>query len=509
MAHAVVEMKNITKTFPGTLANDDISLSLRSGEIHALLGENGAGKSTLMNILVGLYKQDSGEILIDGKKCSFVSPKDAIENGIGMIHQHFKLVTAFTVAENVLLGDKGAVFLSKKKMIARVNRLAEEFGIDVDPSSYISQLSVGEQQRVEILKTLHKNATILILDEPTAVLTPQEADALFCTLRDMTKKGCSIVLISHKLDEIVEVADKVTVLRKGRVAGVAEGGQINHANLSRLMIGDDVKMNTTPSRSDIGDVLLSVKGLTAMNDKGMKGLNEVSFEIHAGEILGVAGVAGNGQRELGEVLAGLRRPECGQISLCGNNVTKKSVREKLNAGLAYVPEDRLGTGLIGNMNSIDNLILRDYYNHKGMFIDYKQAEKDVTNVIEEYDVLMADKKAPVRLMSGGNMQKLLLAREISLCPKVMVLSYPVRGLDIGAMERIYSLMLEQRQKGCAILFISEDLDALIRFSDRIMVLHGGKITGLMQREEAQIEQLGLMMGGSAVQDSCGEGTYEA
>jgi len=315
----------------------------------------------------------------------------------------------------------------------------------------------------------------------------------------MTKKACSIVIISHKLDEIVEIADVVTVLRKGRVAGVAKGKDINHGNLSRLMIGEDIALNTTPQDSNLGDVLLEVSGVTAMNDKGMKGLDDVSFKIHAGEILGVAGVAGNGQKELGEVLSGLRKPVDGAITLEGADVSKTSVRDKLDAGLAYVPEDRLGTGLIGNMNSIDNLILRDYYTHKGVFIDYKTAEREVVDIIEDYDVLMADKKAPVRLMSGGNMQKLLLAREISLNPKVLVLSYPVRGLDIGAMEKIYSLMLQQREKGCAILFISEDLDALIKFSDRIMVLYDGQIAGTIRREEAVIEDLGLMMGGSLKQ----------
>lgn len=501
MPQAVVQMKNITKTFPGTLANDDVSLTLKRGEIHALLGENGAGKSTLMNVLVGLYKQDSGEILINGEVMNFVSPKDAIASGVGMIHQHFKLINAFTVTENVLLGDKGSLFISKKKMQANVSKLAKEFGLDVDASAYISQLSVGEQQRVEILKSLHKNANILILDEPTAVLTPQEADALFETLRDMTSKGCTIVIISHKLDEIVAIADTVTVLQKGRVAGVAKGKDINHGHLSRLMIGDDIILNTTPQDSNIGKTLLEVKNVCARNDKGLQGLSDISFEIRAGEILGVAGVAGNGQKELGEVLCGLRLVTNGSVFLDEKDVTKCSVRSKLDSGLAYVPEDRLGTGLIGNMNCIDNSILRSYYTHKGVFIDYKKATKEVKAAIEEYDVLMADVKAPVRLMSGGNMQKLLLSREIALSPKVLVLSYPVRGLDIGAMEKIYSLMLKQREKGCAVLFISEDLDALIKFSDRIMVLHSGKITGIINREDAKIEELGLMMGGSKEKSS--------
>ena len=496
MQQAVVQMKNITKTFPGTIANDNVNLTLRAGEIHALLGENGAGKSTLMNILVGLYKQDKGEILINGEVKNFVSPKDAIASGIGMIHQHFKLVNAFTVTENVLLGDKGSVFISKKKMQENVKELALEYGLDVDASAYISQLSVGEQQRVEILKSLHKNAKILILDEPTAILTPQESDSLFDTLRDMTKKGCTIVIISHKLDEIVAIADTVTVLQKGKVAGVVTGEDINHANLSRLMIGEDIEFSTTPTDKNMGKTVLKVHNICARNDKGLEGLCDIEFEIKEGEILGVAGVAGNGQKELGEVLCGLRIPSCGSIYLDDVDVTKSSVRCKLDAGLAYVPEDRLGTGLIGNMNSIDNIILRSYYTHKGAFIDYKKAAKDVDEAIKEYDVLMADPKAPVRLMSGGNMQKLLLSREIALEPKVLVLSYPVRGLDLGATEKIYSIMLDQRKKGSAILFISEDLDALMKFSDRIMVLHGGKVTGIINREEAEVEKLGLMMGGS-------------
>ncbi len=495
-----VEMKNITKTFAGVAANDSVNLTLNCGEIHALLGENGAGKSTLMNILDGIYKQDAGDIYIDGKKTVIQSPKDAIANGIGMIHQHFKLVDAFTVAENIVLGTKLDMFISERKINEKIRDIGEKYGLDVDASAYVSHLSVGEQQRVEIVKALYRNANLLILDEPTAVLTPQEAKTLFEALRDMAKRDCAIVIISHKLDEIEQIADVVTVLRKGKVVGTVKGDKIQKEYLSKLMMGEEIETNDAPLDTCTGEEVLTVKSVSAYNDKGVLGLDDMTFSARAGEILGVAGVAGNGQNVLSEILTGMRDLESGEITLDGARVDQKSVRERLQAGIAFVPEDRLGTGLVGDMDSIDNYLLRTYDKQKGIFINFSEVQQKVKDAIEEYDIAMANVHAPVRFMSGGNMQKLLLAREISLHPKLLILTYPVRGLDISAMEKVYSSMISQREKGCAILFISEDLDALMKFSDRIMVMCQGKNMGIVERERATLTNIGLMMGGRKLQD---------
>ena len=501
MSQPVVEMSGISKAFPGVVANDDVNVTVNKGEIHALLGENGAGKSTLMNILAGLYRPDSGVMKIDGREVELHSPADAIRNGVGMIHQHFKLVDAFSVAENVVLGDKRTpAIMNKKKINEEIRRVSAEYGMEVDPASYVWQLSVGEQQRVEILKALYRNAQILILDEPTAVLTPQESARLFVSLKEMTAKGCTVIIITHKLAEVCDVADRVTVMRRGRVSGEAQGEDINYANLTKMMVGEDIKLDGSVEAGMPGAPVLEAKSICVKGEAGPLAVDNLSFQLCSGEILGVAGVAGNGQRELAEALAGIRTLQSGAVELDGKPVSSGDVRAIIDGGLAFVPEDRLGTGLVGNMGMADNMILRNYWNGKGAFIDYKAVEPAVNEAIREYEIAVADSGAPVRLMSGGNLQKLLLAREIALKPKALIASYPVRGLDIGATEMIYNLLVEERKRGTGVLFISEDLDALIKYSDRIMVLYRGRVMGILNRGEAKLGRIGMMMMGTTPEE---------
>ncbi len=504
MAEAVVEMRGISKSFPGVIANDNVDVTINRGEIHAFLGENGAGKSTLMNILAGLYRPDSGTLTIDGQQVELHSPADALRHGIGMIHQHFKLVDAFTVTENIVLGEKSTpALLNMRKLDDRIRKVSQDYGMEVDPRAYIWQLSVGEQQRVEILKALYRNARILILDEPTAVLTPQESGKLFTALKEMARKGCAIVIITHKLAEVCDIADRVTVLRRGRVSGAAQGEEINYETLTRMMVGEEIKVDGAITRRAPGETVLEVRDLVVGGAKGVRAVDEVTFTLHRGEILGVAGVAGNGQRELAEALAGIQPIEAGSATLDGLDIASADVRQIIDSGLAFVPEDRLGTGLIGNMNMADNIILRTYWHNdavKGMFIDYGTVAPKVKKAIEQYEIAVADSGAPVRLMSGGNLQKLLLAREIALNPKAIVTAYPVRGLDIGATEMIYQLLLEQRDRGAGVLFISEDLDALMKYSDRIMVLYRGRVMGILDREEAKLGRIGMMMMGTTPEE---------
>jgi general nucleoside transport system ATP-binding protein len=504
MAVPVIEMKGISKSFPGVVANDNVSIAIQKGEIHALLGENGAGKSTLMNILAGLYRPDSGELLLDGEAVELHSPADAIHHGIGMIHQHFKLVEAFTVAENIALGDGNTPFLlNRKKLNEKVSAVAANYGMEVDPAAFIWQLSVGEQQRVEILKALYRNARILILDEPTAVLTPQESAGLFVALKEMAAKGCTVIIITHKLAEVCDVAERVTVLRRGRVAGDAQGEDINYARLTTMMVGEDLKVDGRIEAGQPGSVVLKAEGLCVKGEKNLRAVDNISFELRSGEILGVAGVAGNGQRELAEALAGMRSKESGRIELAGQDISSAGARNIINSGLAFIPEDRLVTGLVGGMNMADNIILRSYWQEsagKGAFIDYNAIQPAVAEAVKNYDIAVADVNAPVRLMSGGNLQKLLLAREIALKPKAIIAAYPVRGLDIGATEMIYSLLVSERNRNAGVLFISEDLDALLKYSDRIMVLYRGRIMGIMPRAEAKLGRLGMMMMGTTPEE---------
>jgi len=495
----LVEMRNITKKFPGVLANDQVSFAARAGEIHALLGENGAGKSTLMSILTGLYRPDAGEIFIDGRPVVFRSPRDAIKNGIGMVYQHFRLVSPFTVAENVILGlDEPGLILRMPEIENKVAALSESYGLKVDPKLKIWQLSVGEQQRVEIIKMLYRGARVLILDEPTAVLTPQETKELFVTLRRMADRGHAVIFITHKLHEVMAVADRITVLRGGRAVGTVEKKATNPTELARMMVGREIA--PPPPRTEIpsGQKVLELNNVQAMGDKGLLALRGVSLTIHAGEILGIAGVSGNGQKELAEVITGLRPVQSGKVLIKGQDYTNRSPRDIIEAGVSHVPEDRLGTGLIPGLGVPENVILKEYRRppiSRGFFLNPRAARERSEELVKRFQVKVAHLDLPVKLLSGGNLQRLLLAREISAQPSLIVAVYPVRGLDIGATEAVHRLLLEQRARGAGILLISEDLEEILQLSDRIAVMYEGQIQGILPAAEAHLEEIGLLMAG--------------
>lgn len=500
MTLPLVEMRQITKSFPGTLANDRVDFKAFAGEIHALLGENGAGKSTLMSILTGLYRADSGQVYIKGKETVFKSPKDAIVAGIGMVHQHFRLVKPFTVAENVILGLKGSLFLNMQEVEQNIASISQKFGLWVEPQARVWQLSVGEQQRVEIIKMLYRGTDILILDEPTAVLTPQEVRELFKTLRSMADSGCAVIFITHKLHEVMEFADRITVLRGGKCTASLLKKDTNAKELARLMVGKDInteRKNVCNTATD--NVILEIKDICANNDKGRQALNRLSLELRSGEIVGIAGVAGNGQRELSEVITGLRGATEGSIKLQGIDITNKPVREIIDAGVAFIPEDRTGTGLIPNLTVIDNIILKEYRSTslgKGWLMDSKAIREKTQHLVNEFSVKVPNIDCPVKLMSGGNLQKLLLARETAQQPKLVVAVYPVRGLDIGATEAIHELLIAEKNKGAAVLMISEDLEEIYKIADRVAVMYEGEFMGVMPIAEAEIEDIGLMMAGA-------------
>ncbi len=494
----VVEMRGIVKTFPGVVANDKVNFQLRRGEIHALLGENGAGKTTLMNVLYGLYRPDQGEILVNGKHVAFNSPQDAIAMKIGMIHQHFMLVQAMNVVENIILGLRSNnVVINKVAAEKKVKELAESYGLKVEPSSYIWQLSVGEQQRVEILKAMYRDASILILDEPTAVLTPSETGDLFRILRKMKDEGNSVVYISHKLDEVMEVSDEITVLRLGKVVSQVAKKDTSKVELARLMVGREVIFRLSKSATKIGQPILQVERICALNDRKTEALKKISFEVKEGEILGVAGVSGNGQRELAEVLIGLRPLTSGRITISGVDVTHASPRRMADLGVGFIPEDRVGVGLVMNLSILDNAILKQYRDFtKGPILDYHMASDYAGKIIKEYDVKTPDLHYPTKTLSGGNLQKLILARELARDPHLLIASQPTRGLDVGASEGIRTKLLEERTRGRGILLISEDLDEILSLSDRIAVMFEGQIMGTVQAETANLEDIGMMMAGS-------------
>jgi len=507
-----VEMRGIGKRFPGVLANDAVDFTLRKGEIHALLGENGAGKSTLMNILTGLYRPDSGVILVDGHPVTFRSPRDAIAHGIGMVHQHFMLVPTQTVAENVLLGlPQPRFFLRMHDNERAISDLGRRYGLQVDPQSKIWQLSVGEQQRVELLKMLYRGAGVLIMDEPTAVLAPQEIDELFKTLRAMTAEGKSIVFISHKLHEVMAIADRITVLRKGKVtaAGLA-ARETTKAELARLMVGREVLFTLAKKHRDPGEIVLEIDGLKAFNDKGLPALRGVSLNVRSGEIVGLAGIAGNGQSELAEVITGLRPSTGGRILLhgklviggeAGRQASPGLVRRMINAGMSHIPEDRTHVGTAPNLSVTDNLILKAYRLApiaRGLGIDRDRARERSRALRQEYEIMVPTLETPVRMLSGGNLQRLILAREISSKPKVMIAMQPTRGLDVGAIEGVHRLLLEQRDAGGAILLVSEELEELLALSDRVYVLANGEVMGEVR--EADPATIGLMMTGTRLSD---------
>jgi len=514
----VVEMRQIVKRFPGVLANDHVDFTVFKGEIHTLLGENGAGKSTLMSILTGLYSPDSGVILINQKEAHFHSPRDAIKAGIGMVHQHFMLVQSQTVTENILIGlDEPRFLLNLPRYDNEVEQLSKRFGLKVDPKAKIWQLSVGEQQRVEILKMLYRGAEVLILDEPTAVLAPQEISALFNPLRSMKAEGKSIIFISHKLHEVMEISDRITVLSRGRVtaAGI-DPKQTNRRELAKLMVGREVIFQLEKSPLKAGDVVLSVEDVHARNDKGLIALQGVSLTVRSGEIVGLAGIAGNGQNELAEIIGGLRECEKGRVCLNGMCISNSPVSFGLQQGLAYIPADRTHVGTAPNLSITDNVIMKNYRKPpiaRGLLLDSKRAREFAKELQEAYDIIAPSVDVPARLLSGGNLQRVILAREISGKPHFLLAVQPTRGLDVGAIEGIQRLLLLQREQGAAILLISEELEELLTLSDRIYVIFEGKIMGeLISSSDKPIDvnTIGLMMTGTKLSDIqfTGEASHE-
>jgi simple sugar transport system ATP-binding protein len=495
-----LEMRHITKRFPGVLANDDVSIDARRGEVLALLGENGAGKSTLMNILCGLYRPDSGSIVVNGQTVEFHSPRDAIKSGVGMVHQHFMLVSSQSVAENVILGLHQVNFvLDTSHIEAEVARIGKEFGLPVDPRTKVWQLSVGEQQRVEIIKLLYRGAQILILDEPTAVLTPQETETFFQTLREMTAAGKTIILISHKLDEVIRIADRITVLRGGRNVATVENKGLTKNQLASLMVGREVLFRVEKPPAQLGETRLTMTEVSALNDKGIHALRGLSLHLRSGEIVGVAGVAGNGQRELAEVICGLRPTESGTIDISSQQVTNAPPIIMIEAGIAYVPEDRSATGSAPNLSIAENLALKNYrtLGQGGRFFLSRRAMREqAQKLIAQYNIATPSPETSARLRSGGNLQKVILARELAQKPLVTVAAYPTRGLDVGATENVRRILVNERNNGAAILLISEDLDEIFAIADRILVLFEGRIVGEMSGEEANLDQIGLMMAGA-------------
>ena len=495
-----MSMIGIVKRFPGVLANDHVDFDVKAGEIHALLGENGAGKSTLVRQLYGLYKPDQGKILVNGKEQHFNSPQDAIAAGIGMIHQHFMLVSSLTVRENVALGLKSGrgFILDLDTVEKRIHKLCEQYGLKVDPRAYIWQLAVGEQQRVEIVKALYRGAALLILDEPTAVLTPQEVDDLFMTFRQMANDGHALIFISHKLHEVLAISNRVTVLRDGRLIGTRPTAGATKVELAQMMVGRPVILQYKRHKQQPGEVLLDIRNIFTKSDRGGDALKSVSLTIKAGEILGLAGVSGNGQRELAECLAGLRPIRQGQVLLNGHDVTNASPNQHIITGQSYIPEERMKEGVIKEFSVADNFVLEDHarppFAH-GIFLNFKAIQDSAKTTVEAYNVKTPNLETPIRNLSGGNIQKLILGRELSRNPKVLIAAQPTRGVDIGATEYIHLRLLEQRKAGTATLLISEDLDEIRALSDRIAIIFEGRIVGVVANKDITLEQLGLMMAG--------------
>lgn len=500
-SNCAIELKNITKTFGNVIANKDISLKVNRGEILSILGENGSGKTTLMNMISGIYYPDSGHIYIDGKETVIRSPKDAFNHGIGMIHQHFKLVDIFSATENILLGLKDDGRFNVKESAVKVKKICDQYGFELDLDKKIYEMSVSEKQTVEIVKVLYRGANILILDEPTAVLTPQETQKLFAILRKMKNDGKSIIIITHKLHEVLAISDKVSVLRKGEYVGTVNTNETNESQLTEMMVGRKVDLNIDRSEPVNTTERLVVKGLNCINREGVNVLKDINFTAYAGEILGIAGIAGSGQRELLESIAGLQKVQTGDILYIDpktnetNNLrdnTPLEIRE-MGVRLSFVPEDRLGMGLVGNMDIIDNMMLRSYRKNKSIFLERKQPKSLARKIIQDLEVVTPSETTPVRRLSGGNVQKVLVGREIAASPTVLMAAYPVRGLDINSSYLIYNLLNEQKDKGVAVIFVGEDLDVLIDLCDRILVICGGKISGIVDARKTTKEEIGLLM----------------
>jgi simple sugar transport system ATP-binding protein len=499
---AAVELRGITKRFPGVVANDDVDLTVERGTVHALLGENGAGKTTLMNVLYGLYEPTEGEVVVDGRERVFDSPRDAVDAGVGMIHQHFTLVDPMTVAENVTLGYEptrlGGLLVDRGRAREEVAALARRYGFDVDPEAVVGEVSVGVQQRVEILKTLYRDADVLILDEPTAVLTPQEVDDLFAVLEELTAGGKTVIFITHKLGEAMEAADAITVLRDGENVGTVAAGETSRAELARLMVGRDVLLEVDAPPADPGEPTLEAEGVVAEDARGVRAVDGVSLSVRAGEVFGVAGVDGNGQAELVEVLTGLREPETGRVRLDGVDVTDSSRRERIASGLSYIPEDRQERGLVMAFDLVENGVLGAQHGPefaRGGRIDWGRARDHAAEVATEYDVRPPDPDAGAESLSGGNQQKFVVGRELKRDPTALVAAHPTRGVDVGSIEFIHERLLALRSQGVAVLLVSSKLDEVTALSDRLAVMHDGEIVDVVDPDAVTDEQLGLLMAG--------------
>ena len=498
----ILKMKNITKTFYGNYANHNVNFEVQKGEIHALVGENGAGKTTLMSILYGLYLADEGEIYLNGNKVDISEPSVAINHGIGMVFQHFMLVEPLTVSDNIILGKepKKFIFVDNKKAVERVKKISEEYGLKVDPNAKISEISVGMQQRVEIIKTLYRGAEILILDEPTAVLTPQEVEEFFGILKLLKAQGKTIIIITHKLKEVMEISDRVSVMRKGKLIGSVLTKDTNEHKLATMMVGREISLKVDKQEMQKGEAVLRIKDVYAPSKMGknIDGLKGITLDVHEGEVLGIAGVDGNGQTELLEVLTGLRKVSSGEITLRGEDITKLSPRKIKEKRIANIPEDRHQRGLVLKNTIAENLILgyhyKKPYNKRG-FLNDKVINENAVRCIKEYDIRPANKDIKVRSMSGGNQQKVIIAREFELNPELLIASQPTRGVDIGAIEFIHKKIIEHRNKNKAVLLISADLQEVMSLSDRIAVIYEGKIVKVLDAKNATEEELGLLMAG--------------
>lgn len=504
----VLEAKGITKQFPGVLANDNVDFDLYKGEIHALLGENGAGKSTLMNILYGLYKPESGEVKVEGKPMQLNSSRDAIQHGIGMVHQHFMLIPVFTVTENIMLGaetdhrahpnESPLAKLDRVEVAQKVRELSQQYGLEVDPDAVVGDLPVGLQQRVEIVKALYRKANILILDEPTAVLTPQEAEDLFRIMHELNGKGVSIIFITHKLKEVLAVADRITVMRAGRVVGMTSPKESDEHKLAEMMVGREVILTVQKKPAQPKEDVLTVDGLRVKDVRGLDAVRGVSFAVRAGEVLGIAGVQGNGQTELAEALSGLRASEGGRFAIDGKDLTGKPPRPITETGLANIPEDRQRHGLVLTYSVADNMVLCDYYQprfSKGVVIQQKDVDANAKKLIKEYDVRTPSPFTAAGKLSGGNQQKVIVARELSRPVKLLIASQPTRGLDVGSIEYIHKEIINMRDHGVAVLLVSAELDEIMSLSDRIAVMYRGEIVATIDRKDATREGLGLLMAG--------------
>ena len=499
----VVEMLNIRKEFPGIVANDNITLQLRKGEIHALLGENGAGKSTLMGILFGMNQPDKGVIKVRGKEVKITNPNVANDLGIGMVHQHFKLVENFTVTQNIVLGCEPKILfglgMDLNKAAKRIEELSKQYGLNVDPNAKIENISVGMQQRVEILKMLYRDADVLILDEPTAVLTPQEIDELIKIMKNLINEGKSIIIITHKLKEIKAAADRCTVIRRGRYIGTVDVKTTSEAEMAKMMVGREVSFKVNKKPAKPGDVVLDIKNLSVKNNKKVLGLKDFSIDVRAGEIVGIAGVEGNGQSELIEAITGLRKSESGTINFKNKDITRESIRNRINSGIAHIPEDRHKRGLVLDYTIEENMVLEVYdkkpFSNKGL-LNKKEIKKYAEKIIDEFDVISGEGAESIaRSLSGGNQQKAIIGREIELNPELLIAAQPTRGLDVGSIEYIHKRLVEQRDSGKAVLLVSLELDEILNVSDRIAIINNGELIGVVNADETNENEVGLMMAG--------------